>query len=188
MPPIIWTSELLGVFLLSKLTHQQKLEIYAKRKAGYTISHLSLEYGINERGIKYLCSLIDHHGPDILRQDKNRYYSPELKLQIINSVLIDHQSVYSVAIEYGLPNDGLLHAWIRSYKDNGYVIIEKNRGRPPSMKQHPKPIIKAYEDMIPEEKVKYLEEKNLYLEAENAYLKKLRAVVQQRKEREQKKK
>ena len=188
VPPIIWTSELLGVFLLSKLTHQQKLEIYAKRKAGYTISHLSLEYGINERGIKYLCRLIDHHGPDILRQDKNRYYSPELKLQIINSVLIDHQSVYSVAIEYGLPNDGLLHAWIRSYKDNGYVIIEKNRGRPPSMKQHPKPIIKAYENMTPEEKVKYLEEKNLYLEAENAYLKKLRAVVQQRKEREQKKK
>ena len=188
MPPIIWTSELLGVFLLSKLTHQQKLEIYAKRKAGYTISHLSLEYGINERGIKYLCRLIDHHGPDILRQDKNRYYSPELKLQIINSVLIDHQSVYSVAIEYGLPNDGLLHAWIRSYKDNGYVIIEKNRGRPSSMKQHPKPIIKAYEDMTPEEKVKYLEEKNLYLEAENAYLKKLSAVVQQRKEREQKKK
>ncbi|MEE0547099.1 MAG: hypothetical protein UC390_05140, partial [Peptococcaceae bacterium] len=39
VPPIIWTSELLGVFLLSKLTHQQKLEIYAKRKAGYTISH-----------------------------------------------------------------------------------------------------------------------------------------------------
>ena len=188
VPPIIWTSELLGVFLLSKLTHQQKLEIYAKRKAGYTISHLSLEYGINEKGIRYLCRLIDHHGPDILRQDKNRYYSPELKVQIINSVLIDHQSVYSVAIEYGLPNDGLLHAWIRSYKDNGYVIIEKNRGRPSSMKQHPKPIIKAYEDMTPEEKVKYLEEKNLYLEAENAYLKKLRAVVQQRKEREQKKK
>ena len=56
------------------------------------------------------------------------------------------------------------------------------------MRQHPKPIVKAYEDMTPEEKVKYLEEKNLYLEAENAYLKKLSAVVQQRKEREQKKK
>ena len=27
------------------------------------------------------------------------------------------------------------------------------------MKQHPKPIVKAYEDMTPEEKVKYLEEK-----------------------------
>lgn len=50
------------------------------------------------------------------------------------------------------------------------------------------PVIKAYEDMTPEEKVRYLEEKNLYLEAENEYLKKLRAVVQERKKRERKKK
>lgn len=187
MPPIIWTPELLGVFLLAKLTRQQKLEIHAKHKAGYSISQLSLEYGIHKRGISYLIALIDRHGPDILRQDKNRYYSPELKLQIINEVLIDHRSIYSVAIEYGLPNDGLLHAWIRSYKANGYVIIEKKRGRPTTMKQDPKPTIKNYEDMTPEEKVKYLEAKNLYLEAENEYLKKLRAVVQARKEREQKK-
>ncbi len=55
------------------------------------------------------------------------------------------------------------------------------------MKQDSKPTIKNYEDMTPEEKVKYLEAKNLYLEAENEYLKKLRAVVQARKEREQKK-
>lgn len=188
MPPIIWTPELLGVFLLSKLTRQQKLDIYAKRQAGHTISQLALEYGINKSGIEYLCRLIDKHSPDILRQDKNRYYSSSLKLQIINRVLIDHQSIRSTAIEFGLPDPGLLRSWIRSYKANGYVIIEKKRGRPTTMKQHPKPSIKPYDDMTPEEKVKYLEEKNLYLEAENAYLKKLRAVVQARKEREQKKK
>lgn len=187
VPPIIWTPELLGVFLLAKLTRQQKLEIHAKHKAGYSISQLSLEYGIHKSGISYLIALIDRHGPDILRQDKNRYYSPELKLQIINEVLIDHRSIYSVAIEYGLPTESMLRNWIRSYKANGYVIIEKKRGRPTTMKQDPKPIIKNYEDMTPEEKIKYLEAKNLYLEAENEYLKKLRAVVQARKEREQKK-
>ena len=187
VPPIIWTPELLGVFLLAKLTRQQKLEIHAKRKAGYSIPQLSLEYGINEQGIKYLCRLIDRHGPDILRQDKNRYYSLKLKLQIINEVLIDHHSIKSTAIEYGLPTESMLRNWIRSYKANGYVIIEKKRGRPTTMKQDPKPIIKNYEDMTPEEKIKYLEAKNLYLEAENEYLKKLRAVVQARKEREQKK-
>jgi|AKYZ01.1.fsa_nt_gi hypothetical protein len=48
--------------------------------------------------------------------------------------------------------------------------------------------IKKYQDMTPEEKVKYLEGKNIYLEAENEYLKKLRAVVQNRKNRQQKKK
>lgn len=187
MPPIIWTTKLLGVFLLAKLTREQKLMIHAKRKAGYTVSQLSLEYGIAESCIEYLCRLLDRHGPNILRQDKNRYYSPELKQQIINKVLIDHQSVLSVAIEYGLSSKSMLSNWIRSYKANGYVIIEKKRGRPSSMKKHPK-ITKAYEDMTLEEKVKYLEEKNLYLETEIAYTKKLRAVVQQRKEREQKKK
>ncbi len=104
VPPIIWTPELLGVFLLSKLTRQQKLDIYAKRQAGHTISQLALEYGINKSGIEYLCRLIDKHSPDILRQDKNRYYSSSLKLQIINRVLIDHQGIRSTAIEFGLPD------------------------------------------------------------------------------------
>ncbi|GBU11359.1 hypothetical protein AwErysi_09750 [Erysipelotrichaceae bacterium] len=48
--------------------------------------------------------------------------------------------------------------------------------------------IKKYEKMTSEEKVKYLETKNLYLEAENEYLKKLRAVIQNRKNPQQKKK
>lgn len=51
-----------------------------------------------------------------------------------------------------------------------------------------KKINKKYEDMTPEEKIKYLENRNLYLEVENEYLKKLRAAVQARKNRQPKKK
>ena len=47
---------------------------------------------------------------------------------------------------------------------------------------------KKYEDMSPEEKIKYLENKNQYLEAENEYLKKLRAAVQKKKNQQSKKK
>ena len=49
-------------------------------------------------------------------------------------------------------------------------------------------INKKYEDMSPEEKIKYLENKNQYLEAENEYLKKLRAAVQKKKNQQSKKK
>ena len=45
-----------------------------------------------------------------------------------------------------------------------------------------------YENMTPEEKIKYLENKNQYLEAENKYLKKLRAAIKSRKNRQQRKK
>ena len=66
MPPIIWTPELLGVFLLSLLTRKHKLDISAKRQAGHTISQLALEYGIHKSDIRYLCHLIARHGSDIL--------------------------------------------------------------------------------------------------------------------------
>ncbi len=134
-----------------------------------------------------MIKLIDEHGEDILRKDKNRHYSPLLKEEIINKVLHQHHTIMSTAIEYGLSSDGILFNWIKSYKENGYVIVERKKGRPPTMPK--KNIVnKDYKDMTPEEKIKYLEDKNLYLEAENEYLKKLRAVIQARKNQQSKKK
>lgn len=86
-----------------------------------------------------------------------------------------------------MASDGLLHSWINSYRNNGYVIVEKKKGRPSTMNKENQ-FNKKYEDMSPEEKIKYLENKNLYLEAENEYLKKLCAAVQSRKNRQTRKK
>ena len=110
---------------MSKLTNDQRLEIYYKRKQGVTISDLSKLYNVNRHEIKYLIRLLDKHGEKILRQDKNNYYSPDLKLEIINKVLIKHFSVTETAIEYGLPSKSILFQWIKSYKENGYTVVEK---------------------------------------------------------------
>lgn len=66
----------------------------------------------------------------------------------------------------------------------GYNIVERKRGRSTMTKKPSKP--KKNETI--EEKVKRLEEENLYLKAELDYSKKLRAVVQARKNQQQKKK
>lgn len=174
-------------FNMSKLTREQKKEIYEKRKQGRSVSSLSKEYAIHKRNVENLIRLLDKHGEDILRKDKNRYYSPVLKEEIINKVLVNHQSVKSTAIEYGLLSNGMLTNWIKSYKEHGYVIVEKPKGRPKPMTKKIN-LDQEYNDMTPEEKVKYLENKNLYLEAEVEYLKKLRAVVQARKNQQPKKK
>ncbi|MFR1701109.1 MAG: IS3 family transposase [Clostridium sp.] len=169
---------------MSKLTREQKIEMYHKRESGVTVQELAKEYKIRKDNIHYLIRLIEKHGEGILRNDKNRYYSSSLKEEIINKVLLDNHSVSSIAIEYGLSSDGMLFHWIKSYKENGYVIVEKTKGRRSTMKPN---LNKEYTDMTPEEKVIYLENKNLYLEAENEYLKKLRAVVQARKNQQPKK-
>ena len=143
-----------------KLTREQKIEIYEKRyKVGRTIPSLSNEYGIKKSNIAYLISLIDRHGTDILRKNENRYYSPELKLEIINKVLIQNQPVWATALEYGLSSDGMLHLWINRYKADGCVIIERKRGRSPTMIKEKQ--TKSLEEMTPEEKNKYYEETHI---------------------------
>lgn len=174
-------------FNMTKITREQRIEIYKKRKQGKTSNSLSKEYAVHISKIEYLIRLIDKHGENILRKEKNNCYSPQMKEEIINKVLIENHSVRSTSIDYGLTSDGILFNWIKAYKANGYVIVEKTRGRSPTM-ANKKQLTKEYKDMTPEEKVKYLENKNLYLEAEVEYLKKLRAVVQARKDQQPKKK
>ena len=55
---------------MAKLTRDQKIELYEKRKKGCTVSSLSKDYQINATGINYLIRLIDRHGFDILRKEK----------------------------------------------------------------------------------------------------------------------
>lgn len=130
---------------------------------------MSEQYNIEKSIIKYFCRLIDVHDIDILRKSKNTRYSLFLKEEIVQQVLLYDQSVTSTAIQYGLLSKETLLRWIKSYKENDGVIIEKKRGRPSAMKKQPNQQ-KQYEDMTPDEKIKYLEEKNLYLEAENEAL------------------
>lgn len=37
--------------------------------------------------------------------------------------------IISIAIDLGLPREGTLISWINSYKENGYTVIERKRGR-----------------------------------------------------------
>ena len=61
----------------------------------------------------------------LTRKDKNRTYSKDFKLQIINRILISHESINSVALDIGLVSSGILHNWLSKFKENGYNVIEK---------------------------------------------------------------
>ena len=168
---------------MSKLSYEDKIKIYQERKQGNTIKNISKKYGVRIDGIKYLVRLIDKHGFDILRTNKNRKFTSYEKEQIVNRVLLNNESACSVAIDEGLLSRGMLQKWIKDYKNMGYNIVERKRGRPIMPK-----VTKKKENETDKEKIKRLEEENLYLKAELEYSKKLRAVVQARKNRQQKKK
>ncbi len=168
---------------MAKLSYEDKINIYYLKKKGISRKAIANSYKIGQQNVQYLVRLIDKHGFNILRTNSNKKYNKLEKQRIINRIVQNQESLLSVAVDEGLSSVGLLCNWVKIYKENCYNIVERKRGRPIMTK-----ITKKKENETKDETIKRLEEENLYLKAELEYSKKLRAVVQARKNQQQKKK
>lgn len=128
MNPVSWTKQKRG-FYMSKLSYKDKLNIYKDKKNGMSIGSLSSKYKVRKSVITYLISLIDKHGLDILRISKNRFHTKYEKQEVIDRVLVNGEAKWTVALDIGLLSKGILDNWISKYKENGYNIVERKRGR-----------------------------------------------------------
>ena len=116
---------------MTKYTKEIKLAIYHEwvddhRRGTY----LSQKYGMGRGGIQYLVDLIQKHGEDILDRPQQKY-TANFKLAAIDRVLLGGEALSQVSLDLELTNTGILANWLRSFKESGYTVITKKKGRPP---------------------------------------------------------
>ena len=111
-----------------KLTFEDKKEIYNLYCQGYGYKLIARIYHVNRTTIQRICRLAARHGLDVFLKDFT-CHSEEFKLIAIERVVCSRESIVSVAIDLGL-SAGLLCNWIKAYRQNGYNVITKKKGRP----------------------------------------------------------
>lgn len=172
-----------------KLKLKDKIQIIRFYEEGYSIPDLSEQFNVSNYTIKRIERQYREHGIESFKEKGNNLkYPVEFKMEIIKRVLAG-ESINGIASELCV-NAGMIYSWFNRYKELGYNgLIEKKKGRPPKMK--PKSKKTQINDTSMDEKdkrIKELEERNAQLEMENDLLKKLRALVQQRQQQQNKKK
>ena len=69
-----------------KLSYEDKVQIYDLRQKGTSWPSLSKQFSVAESRLKYIVRLIDRYGIGIVKKEKNTYYPPELKQEMIDKV------------------------------------------------------------------------------------------------------
>ena len=169
---------------MAKLTYEDKKEIirlYDEEHYGaYTIAK---KFNVAKSSIQCIINKYRIHGEDILMKQKYKHYSPDEKLAVINRCF-NGESKKSLAAELNF-SAGNICQWVKKYEEFGYNgLIDKPKGRPPTMKKEKKTIDPNDKDAIIREK----DQEILELKAEVEALKKLRALVLQRNKRQTEKK
>ena len=173
-----------------KLILEDKIKIIELRKKGWGKERIAKQFNIPNSTVKKIYDKYELYGLEgIKHPSKNRKYSADYKLEVINRV-IQGESKTQLATLYNLPGAGTIVSWMKKYEELGYNGLEGKQGRP---RGRPKIMTEEKNKNTPltneerEELIRLRKEKE-YLEMENAYLKKLDALVKERLKQQKKKK
>lgn len=143
---------------------------------GYSINYISNKHGISHKLLKCLWHLYQQNGSKALRKKKNIRADGALKRLIVSDIEDNHLSLVEASLKYGASADRI-SVWVRLARAHGLKALDitKKRGRPKGMGRPKK--------TMPKTELEKLQEENLKLRIENELLKKVKALVEEKKDR-----
>jgi transposase-like protein len=161
----------------------------------YSSGYIASKYNYPRQAMQCIIARYQKHGLEGILHSKPKIFTVDEKINIINRYYAG-ESQRSLAIDLNV-NGGLIYQWISKYEKLGYNGLIDNRGKPGvskmgrSKKSQEK--TSTQEAMAPitdaeREELNRLRKENYQLQMENECLKKLQALVQERQNRQTRKK
>ena len=75
-----------------------------------------------------MIKLIERYGLEIVKKGRNNYYSPEIKQEMIDKVLLEGWSKERVSLEYGLPARPLFTTSSHNTRKISILLLRKQEG------------------------------------------------------------
>ena len=143
--------------------------------------YLSSRYGVPaHRNIQQWIKSYQEYGDEgLMRLRKNKTYTFEFKIHVVELYLSTEVSYQELALSVGINNSSLVAKWVNDFRIAGPgALRQKRKGRKKSLESPKNSQPKEQTDTKPvdtsAEHVKQLEDELLKLKIENAYLKELR--------------
>ena len=168
---------------MSKYTFEEKYEAVQRILGGMSIGESARIMGVSFAQVQKWFHLYENHGWEALRNG-GASYDGAFKIMVVEYMHSNHLSYVSTAAYFGIKSHSHVAKWERIYYEEGSegLLRKKPRGRPPKTMEKNKTVSKKKE--LSEETKEDLIAEVQRLRMENEYLKKLRALVQERIDRE----
>ena len=167
---------------MSKYTFEEKLEAVLRvLNEGMSKAESAHILGVSKSKLIEWINIYQEHGAEYL-MNGGASYDCQFKVMVIEYMHANHLSSYSVAAKFGIKSRGNVSKWERIYYEEGPegLMKRKPRGRPPKNMSKDKHAQKELPEQTKEDLIAEVQR----LRMENEYLKKLRALVQERIDRE----
>jgi len=143
---------------------------------GYSSRRVSKLKGPDESNIRKWVSYYKTYGESGLISGKNRKYTLDIKLKVLQSIHKDSLSLKEAALRFNISDSSIIIKWQKDFSNFGLKgLYTKTRGRPKSMSNNKPKRHKSDKPLTREEEL-LLE--NEALRCELDYLKKLQALIQ----------
>lgn len=164
---------------MAKYSYEFKKKVvmeYLSGKGGY--GYLSAKYEIPSPTVlrRWIFAYNEFGDEGLKRSRKNKEYSFEFKLHVVELYLTTEVSYQELALSVGMNNPEAITKWVNDYRIAGPDALRpKRKGRKPKVTK-PKKLVQPQteKEKADAEYLRQLEEENLKLRIENAYLKELR--------------